>query len=123
MEICFMKIPIYYDGKLISMNRYRNAHWSIQNKEKQALHGIIKDKIHSQKQIGQFKTHYRLYTKTFGCDGSNIIAMIEKYYLDTINEANIIKDDNLNNHIGSSREFAGIDSKDPRAEVDLIEVK
>ena len=49
--------------------------------------------------------------------------MIEKYYLDTINEANIIKDDNLNNHIGSSWEFAGIDSKDPRAEVDLIEVK
>lgn len=117
-----MTLPIYFERKLVSLNKYRNNHWRKNHKEKKYFHGLISKNLNKKVKVKKFKLEISLYPKQLGCDGGNICALIEKYYLDALKENGVIADDNLNNHIGTTWKFEKQDKVEPRVEVKIIEV-
>ena len=76
-----------------------------------------------EQQLKQFTVNYKVYYKSPVCDGSNIVALIEKFYLDAIKVHGLISDDNVNYHLGSTWSVAGQDKDDPRVEITIKEIK
>jgi len=125
-------MPIYWTEKfktkpdkvhLIGMNFFRNAHHFIQNKLKQDLEQYLKDSFNGSLDIitSTYKVHYTLYYKNPACDGSNIIALSEKIFLDFAQSVNLITNDNVKYHLGSSWSIGGIDKENPRVEITIKE--
>ena len=75
------------------------------------------------KQLSQFTVHYNLYYKSPVCDGSNIVALIEKFLLDALKEHSLIIDDNVNYHLGSSWQIISQDKINPRIEATIKEIQ
>lgn len=127
-------MPIYWVNEkktkkstthLIGMNFYRNAHYHIKNKLKSDVEQCLHDQATSFPRTPhtKFTTHYKLYYKTASCDPSNIIALMEKFFLDFAQQANIVKQDNMTAHISSSWEVVEQDKLNPRCEVVLTPTK
>lgn len=124
-------LPIYWVNEkktkkstthLCGMNFYRNAHYHIKNSMKKDIEEIALEQLKNIKPIGnQYTVHYKLYYKTKSCDGSNIIALMEKCFLDAL-QVNTAKEDNVLNHIGSSWEVAEMDKENPRCEIQIKEI-
>ena len=125
-----LTLPIYYTEQfktkpdkvsLVGMNLYRNAHYHLQNKLKQHYHQLVSDQLLDPSKFIQFVVHYDLYYKSPVCDPSNIIALIEKFTLDALKLNNIIPDDNVNCHLGSSYSVVAQDKANPRVEITIKE--
>ena len=67
--------------------------------------------------------HYDLYYKNANCDGANIVALIEKVVLDCLQEHNIIPNDTVKHHLGSSWSVIAQDKLDPRVEIHITPTK
>ncbi len=95
---------------LVGMNMFRNAHYHIQNKLKQDLEQHLKDSFNVPLTaiMSTYTVHYTLYYKNPACDGSNIIALVEKVFLDFAQSAGITTNDNVKYHLGSSWSIGGI---------------
>lgn len=117
-----MTLPIYFKRRLVSLNKYRNNHWSKNNEQKKHYHKIIGEKLNKNIKLNKFKLELVIYPKTMGCDGGNVCALIEKFFLDALKENEIIKDDNLNNHVGTKWSFGKQDKVEPRVEIKIIEI-
>ena len=125
-------LPIYYvqefktksnKTSLVGMNLYRNAHHFLQNNMKKHFQTLVIEQLPPVVEvIQQFTVTYKLYYKSPVCDASNIVALIEKFYLDAIKEHGLIVDDNVNYHISSSWEVIAQDKANPRIEVTLKEL-
>ena len=126
-------LPIYYIQEfktkankthLVGMNLYRNAHHFLQNAMKKHFQELVLEQLPSVEQkLKQFTVNYKVYYKSPVCDGSNIVALIEKFYLDAIKTHGLISDDNVNYHVGSTWSVAGQDSTNPRIEIAIKEIK
>ena len=125
-----LQLPIYYTEYfktkpsktfLVSMNFYRNAHHFAQNNIKQHYHQLVADQLLNPVSFNKFIIDYRLYYKSPVCDPSNIIALIEKFTLDALKLNNIIPDDNVNYHLGSSYSVVAKDTINPRVEITIKE--
>lgn len=125
-------LPIYYTQEfktkanktsLVGMNLYRNAHHFLQNNMKKHFQDLVIEQLPSVVEvIQQFTVTYKLYYKSPVCDASNIVALIEKFYLDAIKEHGLIIDDNVNYHISSSWQVIAQDKTNPRIEVTIKEL-
>lgn len=125
-------LPIYYTQEfktkpnktsLVGMNLYRNAHYFLQNNMKKHFQDLVIEQLPSVVEvIQQFTVTYKLYYKSPVCDASNIVALIEKFYLDAIKEHGLIIDDNVNYHISSSWQVIAQDKTNPRIEVTIKEL-
>lgn len=125
-------LPIYYTQEfktkpnktsLVGMNLYRNAHHFLQNNMKKHFQDLVIEQLPSVVEvIQQFTVTYKLYYKSPVCDASNIVALIEKFYLDAIKEHGLIIDDNINYHISSSWQVIAQDKTNPRIEVTIKEL-
>lgn len=125
-------LPIYYTQEfktkpnktsLVGMNLYRNAHHFLQNNMKKHFQDLVIEQLPSVVEvIQQFTVTYKLYYKSPVCDASNIVALIEKFYLDAIKEYGLIIDDNVNYHISSSWQVIAQDKTNPRIEVTIKEL-
>ena len=125
-------LPIYYvqefktksnKTSLVGMNLYRNAHHFLQNNMKKHFQTLVIEQLPPVVEvIQQFTVTYKLYYKSPVCDASNIVALIEKFYLDAIKEHGLIIDDNVNYHISSSWEVIAQDKANPRIEISIQEV-
>lgn len=125
-------LPIYYiqefktkpnKTSLVGMNLYRNAHHFLQNNMKKHFQDLVIEQLPSVVEvIQQFTVTYKLYYKSPVCDASNIVALIEKFYLDAIKEHGLIIDDNVNYHISSSWQVIAQDKTNPRIEVTIKEL-
>lgn len=125
-------LPIYYTQEfktkpnktsLVGMNLYRNAHYFLQNNMKKHFQDLVIEQLPSVVEvIQQFTVTYKLYYKSPVCDASNIVALIEKFYLDAIKEHGLIIDDNVNYHISSSWQVVAQDKTNPRIEVTIKEL-
>jgi hypothetical protein len=71
---------------------------------------------------GQFKTRYTYYYKNPSSDASNVVTQIEKFMLDALIEINVIDNDNVKCHIGSSWKVGGCDKYFPRVEIQIYGV-
>ena len=110
-------LPIYYEQTfvrkpsktwLVGDNAYRNWHYHLKNKVKQHYHGLIEVQAYQQPKVqGQFKLHIKVYYKNPSCDASNIASRMEKFSLDAFQEHNVIENDNVKYHIGTTWEVAG----------------
>ena len=126
-------LPIYYIQEfktkankthLVGMNLYRNAHHFLQNAMKKHFQELVLEQLPSvEQQLKQFTVNYKVYYKSPVCDGSNIVALIEKFYLDAIKTHGLISDDNVNYHLGSTWSVAGQDKENPRIEIAIKEIK
>ena len=126
-------LPIYYIQEfktkankthLVGMNLYRNAHHFLQNAMKKHFQELVLEQLPSvEQQLKQFTVNYKVYYKSPVCDGSNIVALIEKFYLDAIKTHGLISDDNVNYHVGSAWSVAGKDAINPRVEIAIKEIK
>lgn len=122
-------LPIYYTQEfktkpnktsLVGMNLYRNAHHFLQNNMKKHFQDLVIEQLPSVVEvIQQFTVTYKLYYKSPVCDASNIVALIEKFYLDSLKTHGIIIDDNVQFHLGSSWTVIGQDKDNPRMEIIL----
>ena len=116
-------LPIYFiDRKnksvLVGLNWYRNAHYYKQNAVKQYYHQLVNySVIGFQGKLEKFSTRYKLFYKTSRSDPSNIIAIIEKFTLDSLQERNILVSDSVKHHIESSWSVGAQDKKNPRCEI------
>ena len=125
-------LPIYYTQEfktkpnktsLVGMNLYRNAHHFLQNNMKKYFQDLVIEQLPSVVEvIQQFTVTYKLYYKSPVCDASNVVALIEKFYLDAIKEHGLIIDDNVNYHISSSWQVIAQDKTNPRIEVTIKEL-
>ena len=126
-------LPIYYIQEfktkankthLVGMNLYRNAHHFLQNAMKKHFQELVLEQLPSVEQkLKTFTVDYKIYYKSPVCDGSNIVALIEKFYLDAIKTHGLISDDNVNYHLGSNWSVAGQDKDNPRVEITIKEIK
>ena len=122
-------LPIYYiqefktkanKTSLVGMNLYRNAHHFLQNAMKKYFQELVLEQLPPVEQkLKQFTVNYKIYYKSPVCDGSNIIALIEKFYLDSLKEHGLIADDNVKYHLGSSWTIIEQDKENPRVEVTI----
>lgn len=108
----------------MSLNFFRNAFYQVQNNLKKHYHELVHNELEKlDTPISKFTTHYKLYYKNPSCDGPNVVPMIEKFFLDAVQELNIISNDNVRCCVGGSWEVAGQDKNDPRVEITLTPVK
>ena len=107
----------------LNLNGYRN--W------KSYLSNDLKIQFKETIGIGHLKTIYSkvkvyytfYYPDTRLRDLDNSTAVISKFTLDALVEANILDDDNYTIVIETRTKFGGIDKENPRCEIELIEVK
>lgn len=124
-------LPIYWVQKfknkkdkvwLCGLNSYRNWHYHTSNKFKVEFEQLVTDQLESWSPIdNQFTLELQLYYKNPNCDGSNIIALMEKVVLDALQASDIITNDNVKYHLGSTWAIAGQDKLNPRCEITIKE--
>lgn len=125
-------LPIYYTQEfktkpnktsLVGMNLYRNAHHFLQNSMKKHFQDLVIEQLPPVVEvIQQFTVTYKLYYKSPVCDASNVVALIEKFYLDSLKAHGTIIDDNVNYHTSSSWQVVAQDKTNPRIEVTIKEL-
>jgi len=124
-----IELPIYWvktfktkpnKTVLAGMNWYRNAHHFDQNKMKKDYHELVHKQLTDTKINGTFKLRIEIYYKNSSCDGANIAALMEKVTLDALQEENVIVNDNVQYHLGSSWEILGQDKTNPRCIITII---
>lgn len=121
-----LTLPIYFGVKkkyLMSLNWLQAVHYKARHKVKQEFHEKIGKLCDNNKIVfkNNIKTHYRLYYKNKLCDAPNVVAVIDKFLLDALQEHNIIVQDNVQYYIASSWEVIAQDRDNPRIEVIIEE--
>ena len=123
-------LPIYANTSkkkkvLVSLNWYRNAHYGIKDKVKKQYHEIVYEQLRGarkpfDKRIG---VKYQLWYKRGDCDLMNVVSVLDKFLLDALVQAGMIKDDNVNKYISCHAEVGGKDSENPRLVCIIEEVE
>jgi Holliday junction resolvase RusA-like endonuclease len=125
------ELPIYwtqtYKTKpdkvtLVGMNAYRNWHYQVQNNVKKEFRELVCEQLGDVVVEGQYKVDMKVYYKNVNCDVSNIVALIEKFSLDALQEHGAVVNDNVKYHLGTTWEVAGQDKTNPRCIVTIHEV-
>ena len=123
-----LSLPIYWTkgvhspkSILVGINWFRNAHHFEQAKFKRDFHELLSSQLYNVAPISSTYTmNYRIYYKNPSCDGSNIVALIEKVVLDSFQQAGILQSDTVKFHLGSTWSIAGQDKQNPRCEIEII---
>ena len=118
-------LPIYFGSRkkyMIGMNWYSTSHYRARNNVKQEFHKMV-DKILSKgyKLNSPIKTHYKVYYKNILSDAPNVVAVIDKFLMDALQESGVIVNDNVQHYLYSSWEVVGQDKNNPRIEVAIME--
>jgi len=117
-------VPIYYvkvrkrkknKNILVGLNWYRNAHYIESNEVKSHYHYLIAEQCGKEK-FDKITLHYIVYLKNRRTDGQNIRSIIEKFVLDGLVKAGVIKDDSVDYISYDSTEYH-IDKNNPRVEI------
>ena len=106
------------------MNWYRNAHFFTSNKVKTTIHELLLEQLKEQTliQTAQYQVTYLLYYKNPASDLSNFCALASKWFLDALQEAKLITNDNVKVIVQEIYQVAGQDKQDPRIEATIIPI-
>lgn len=109
---------------VLNLNQYRNTNFHILNKAKILYNEIIRPEVLKLPILERIKIHYTLYPKTKRkCDLDNVLSIQAKFFQDSLVKNNRIEEDNYLFVIGSSQSFGEVDSKNPRVEIKIEEIK
>lgn len=120
-------LPIYWEQQfktkppkvwLCGMNNYRNWHHHTSNSWKTHYHELVLSQLPDNPQFNQFTLDIKLYYKR-SCDPSNVVPLMEKAFLDALQSANLIPEDNVLHHISTTWTVAGQDKDNPRCEITI----
>lgn len=120
-------LPIYWQQTssktvLVGMNAYRNWHYHTSNNFKKEFTQLVASQLDSCIISSPYKLEMRLFYKNPNCDASNVVALIEKVVLDALQTSNIIEDDTVKHHLGSSWTVVSQDKTNPRCEITIKEL-
>jgi len=117
-----IELPIYWKPSqkkrpvLMSMNWYRNAHYHVKSRAKGEYHAEINyqlSKLRHLPKFDKYRVSYEIIGKNAGSDPGNIVAIIEKYLLDALQDCGVLPEDNFNHHIGSMWINCGVNKNKP----------
>lgn len=124
-----VSLPIYYTIQrktkpsstvLVGDNYIRNAHHHLKNAIKQHYHQLVLQQLQPVTvPSSTFSLHMTLYYKSANSDPSNVYHQMEKYFLDAIQQAGLIVNDTVLNHMGTTTYPAILDKLNPRCEITL----
>lgn len=95
------ELPIYIEGKgkrktMLGMNWYRNVHFFKSNDVKKSYKEIVEEKLKGSKiKLKDYQIEYKLFYKVDSCDMMNIIAVVDKFLQDSLQELGIVENDNV----------------------------
>ena len=135
-----LELPVYQKNKngkdfLLSMNWYNTTSNFVIDPYKKLYHKLVAEQLDfasDDKQLEQYKTHYKLYIDKTNCDMMNVVTVIDKFVMDGIVKFGLIKDDNVTIYKKLSAECEVLESKKvkgkkvvlgvPRIEIILEEI-
>lgn len=123
-----LNVPIYFDEKnkktMISLNFYRNAHYHTNNKVKSEFEKLVAEKLQgSNVKFKEYQIEYKLFYKNKVCDMMNIIAVVDKFLQDSLQELGIVENDNVQYCKKVMCEVGGQDKINPRVCVTILTFK
>lgn len=123
-------LPIYISTSknkkvLMSLNWYRNSHYGIKDKVKKQYHEMVFEQLRGAKYTfkNKIRVKYKLWYKRADCDLMNVVSVIDKFLLDALVKAEVIKDDNVREYIECHAEIGGKDTENPRLICTIEEVE
>lgn len=123
-------LPIYWTQEfktkppkvwLVGLNNYRNWHHHTSNKWKTEFHELVHSQLTPDTTFNRFTLNIDLYYRR-SCDPSNIVPLMEKVFLDALQDANVIPEDNVNHHISTTWTVIAQDKDNPRCEITIKEL-
>ena len=125
-----MTLPVYYTHKvkgkdktiLVGLNVYERMHHHPLDKMKKHYYALIAKNLNKILIRGKIKTEYTYYYKNKQSDAPNVVACIDKMFMDALQLNGVIKEDNVQNYIGSTWVVGGADKLNPRIEVKVVEI-
>ena len=123
-------IPIYIHlGKkkyFLNLNQYRNWHYQVNNKLKVLFKDILYNYnplISTQKHDNEVSINYVYYAPDKrNRDLMNVIAVVDKYFQDSLVVSGVIKDDNTSIIKKIKIKYGGVDKSNPRIEAQLKDI-
>ena len=109
---------------MVALNWYRNVNHFLNNDVKKHYHKLVIDEIASCKfkKMQLYKINYKLYYSDKRTDLMNVVSVIDKYFQDALQKLELTDDDNVEHCQEISCRVAGLDKKNPRVEIEVIEV-
>jgi len=121
-----LTLPIYGGVRkkfMLGLNWMNTAHYRTRNTVKQEFHKSVGKVLSKEiKLLSPVTTHYKVYYKNKRSDASNIIAVVDKFLMDALQEHGTIEEDNVQHYIKGSWEVVEQDRDNPRVEVEIKEV-
>lgn len=108
----------------INLNNYRNQNRFLEGTVKKKYCELMKDQLFGLVFSKPINVQYVVYYGRGGKhDRSNVLSIVEKYFLDALTHYNCIPDDN-DDYVYSSHYYTGgIDREFPRVEITITEVE
>jgi len=108
---------------ILNLNNYRNTHFILLNKAKQAYSKAIYQQIYSIGPYEKIHIEYKLFPKTKRrTDIANVTSIHAKFICDALVKCNVIEDDDYTHVVSSSELFVCVDANNPRVEILITEV-
>ena len=108
---------------MLGMNWYSEVGRYQRAKVKRDYHVIVGKTLPDGAKLQcPIRTHYKVYYKNPVSDACNIIAVIDKFLMDALQEYGVISDDTVKHYVQSSWEVVGQDKDNPRIEVTIEEL-
>lgn len=102
--------------KACNLNIYRNLHHHHLNKQKQTFHDEVKPLLAGLPFAEKIWIHYTIFASRGGrLDTMNVGSIVDKYFSDTLVEAQKIPDDDYNHVVFNSFSFGGVHPIDGHA--------
>lgn len=122
-----LTLPFYIGErvkKMLGMNWYSNTGRYQRAKIKRDYHNIVGKILPKDIKLSSpIRTAYKVYYKNPISDACNIVAVIDKFLIDALQEYGVIEEDNVQHYIQSSWEVVEQDKDNPRIEVLIEEIK
>lgn len=101
------------------MSWYRNAHYYIQSKWKNDFHELITTQLTDLQVDSPYSTLTKVFYKNPNCDPSNIVPLMEKVVLDTLQVCGALENDTVMHHKSGFWVVAAPDKLNPRCEITI----
>jgi len=109
----------------LNLNIYRNTHHFVLNKAKELWKDVVRNALNSSETLNPpFHFTYTIYQSSGRAfDVSNVCSIIDKFTADALQEFGVIPNDNYKYIPIITYKYGGIDKENPRAELEIKELK